>query len=252
MDCEEIEETEIAEKYVTGQLDDIEQAEFETHFVACQRCFQQVQLLQDMQAALAPRPSGHWRWLAISAIAASLLVAAGVTWLRLRPVSEREAGQSAASSGTHFPARPTLDLTALAMVSPPRYSQPRWRAAGQTGFDLAMQHYARGDYAGATPGLLAVLEGDPGNSAAGFFLGICYLMQGRDDEAIKRLRATIALQDSPELEEAHFYLAKALLRKQDISGAIAELRQAIALHGSRQPEERSLLESLNKETPPAQ
>jgi TolA-binding protein len=253
MDCDQIEKAEIAEKYVTGQLDDVEQADFETHFLACRRCFEQVQLLQDMQVALAPHAHKSMRWWPVLAVAASLLVAAGAaTWFRLRPFSEREGSPAAASSRTHTPARPNPNLTALAMVSPPSYSSARWRSAGQTGFDLAMQRYSRGDYAGATPGLLRAQQGDPRNSAAGFFLGICYLMQGRDDEAIYRLRATVALGDSPELEEAHFYLAKALLRKQDIAGAIAELRQAAALHGPRQFEERNLLESIQRETPSAQ
>jgi TolA-binding protein len=251
MDCDQIEEAEIAEKYVTGQLDETEQADFETHFAGCQRCFEQVQLFEDMQAALAPGPRRGARWWPIFAVAASLLLAVGAaTWFRLRPYSEREGGWAAAS-GTYSPARSALNPTALAMVEPPRYSQPHWRAAGQTGFDLAMQRYTRGDYAGATPGLLAVVKGDRGNSAAGFFLGICSLMQGLDDEAIAQLKAVIALGESPELEEAHLYLAKALLRKQDVPGAIAELRQAIGLHGPRQLEERSLLESIAKEAPTA-
>ena len=109
-----------------------------------------------------------------------------------------------------------------------------------------MQRYSKGDYAAATPGLLAALKADPANSAAQFFLGICYLMQGLDDEGIARLKATIALEDSPELEEAHNYLAKALLRERDVNGAIAEVRQAIRLHGPRQRDEQSLLENITE------
>ncbi len=247
MDCDQIDKAEIGEKYVTGQLDDVEQADFEMHFLGCRRCFEHLQLLQDMQLALAPRPQRSMRWWPVLALAASLLVGAGAaTWFRLRPAG----APATASNRAH--SRPALNLTALAMVSPPRYLQPQWRSAGPTGFDVAMQRYARGDYAAAAPGLLTVLERDPRNSAAGFFLGICYLMQGRDDEARAQLKATIALGDSPELEEAHFYLAKALLRKRDTSGAIAELRRAIRLHGPRQREERSLLESIQKEAPPTQ
>jgi len=247
MDCDKIEEAEIAEKYVTGQLNETEQADFELHFAGCQRCFERVQLLQDIQAALVPRPRRGTPWWTALAVAASLLVAAGAaTWFRLRPASGREGSQATATSGAHSTARPSLNLTALALVSPPRYLQPQWRAAGQTDFDLAMRRYTRGDYAGATPGLLAALKDDPENSAAGFFLGISYLMQDRDNEAVAQLKAVIRLGDSPELEEAHFYLAKALLRKPDVSGAVAELRQAIRLHGPRQPEERRLLESVQE------
>lgn len=247
MDCDRIEAEEIAEKYVTGGLDDEEQADFEMHFLGCDRCFEQVQLRQDMQAALVRRARrGDWRWLAVGAVAASLLVAAGATWFRLRPVS------GGIASRAKVTARPALNLTALAAIAPPRYSQPQWRAAGPTAFDVAIERYTRGDYAGATPDLLVASKADPGNSAASFFLGICYLMQNRDDEAIAQLKATIASGDSPELEESHFYLAKALLRKRDSAGAVDELRRAVELRGPRQAEERSLLDSITREAPPAQ
>jgi tetratricopeptide (TPR) repeat protein len=220
------------------------------HFLGCQRCFEQVQLRQDMQATLARRPRNNAPWWAISAIAASLLVAAGAaTWFRFRPVSLREGAPAASASAAHSAARPSINLTALAAISPPHYLQPRWRAAGQTSFDLGMQSYTGGDYAAATPGLLAALKGDPRNSAAGFFLGICYLMQGRDDAAIAQLKATIAIGDSPELEEAHFYLAKALLRRHDIAGAVVELREAVAQHGPRLAEEQSLLKDIQEARP---
>ena len=93
---------------------------------------------------------------------------------------------------------------------------------------------------------MVAAKSDPTNAAASFFLGICYLIQNRDDDAVAQFKATIALGDSPELEEAHFYLAKALLRRQDLSGALAELRLAEAMHGPRQAEERSLIEKLTQ------
>jgi tetratricopeptide (TPR) repeat protein len=246
MDCDRIEAEETAEKYVTGGLSEAEQADFEMHFLGCGRCSEQVQLWQDMQAALKPRQ--HWdrRWVGVLAVAASLLVAAGVAWFRMNQVTRREVARSTTV------ARPALNLMALATVTPPRYLQPQWRAAGPTVFDVAMQRYSRGDYAGATPELVVAAKADPGNSAAAFFLGICYLIENRDDEAIAQLKATIALGDSPELEEAHFYLAKALLRKQDIRGSIAELRRAEAMHGSRQLEERNLLESVRRAERPVE
>jgi len=244
MDCDRIEAAEIAEKYVTGRLSEVEQADFEMHFLSCQRCFEQVQLWQDMQAAVGRRPGRDWRWFAALAVAAGLLLAVGVARFPRR-VPGREMARATPA------ARPALNLTALAVVSPPRYLQPQWRAAGPTGFDVAMLRYSSGDYAGATAGLLVAEKADPGNSAAAFFLGICYLMQSRNDEAIAALKATIALGDSPELEEAHFYLAKAWLRKQDVAGAVAELRQAARLHGPRQLEERDLLESITQGAPSA-
>jgi tetratricopeptide (TPR) repeat protein len=249
MNCEQVEGAELVEKYVTGRLAESEQADFEVHFLGCRRCFEQVQLWQDMQGALAQHPRRDVRRWAILALAASLLVVAGVSWLRWRPASDRKLAGSAVPSAVSSPARSALNLTALARISPPRYSQPQWRSAGQTGFDLAMQRYSRGDYAGAAPGLLAVVRDDRGNTAAEFFLGISYLMQGRTEDGIAHLKATVALGESPELEEAHFYLAKALLGKQDVSGATAQLRQAIALRGPRQREEQSLLKGIAEVLP---
>jgi len=242
MECGQIEEEEIAEKYVTGGLSEIEQADFEEHFLDCERCFAQVQLWQDMQA-VSRRPRSRLRWMAVLAIAASLVMAAGVVWLRQRRAPQKETARSTA------PAARSRDLAALAEFTPPRYLRPSWRAAGQTSFDRAMERYSRGDYRGATPGLLEATNADPTNSAAQFFLGICYLMQGSDKQAIARLNRTIALGESPELEEAHFYLGKALLGQQDVSGAAAELRNAIALDGPRRREEQSLLRSLGKVCP---
>lgn len=245
MNCDEIEKGEIAEKYVTGGLGEIEQADFEMHFLGCQRCFAQVELWSSLQAVL-PRPHRPGvRTMAILAVAASLLVAVGAVWLWLRPVPGRQVARPAASAS----ASARRDLTALAEFSPPLYRQPRWRSPSQTGFERAMQLYSKGDYAAAAPRLRAALEADPANSAAQFFLGICYLMRGLEDQGIAGLRATIAIGDSPELEEAHFYLAKALLRKHDPAGAIAEVRRAIALRGPRQKEEQSLLDSITEVRP---
>ena len=163
----------------------------------------------------------------------------------MNPAEKREPSRATAA------ARPTLDLTALAAVVPPSYTQPQWRAAGPTVFDVAIERYSRGDYSGATPDLVVAAKSDPSNAAAAFFLGICYLIRNRDDDAIAQLKATIALGDSPELEEAHFYLAKALLRRQDLRGALAELRVAEAMHGPRRAEERSLIEKITQGAQPA-
>jgi hypothetical protein len=42
------------------------------------------------------------------------------------------------------------------------------------------------------------------------------------------------------------------LRKRDSAGAVDELRRAVELRGPRQAEERSLLDSITREAPPAQ
>ena len=91
-----------------------------------------------------------------------------------------------------------------------------------------MALYRQGQFAAAIPGLLAAATADPKSPDPQFFLGICYLMDGRSEEAITHLRATIELGSTLDLEMAHFYLAKALLREKETARAEGELERAIA------------------------
>ena len=71
-------------------------------------------------------------------------------------------------------------------------------------------------------------------------------MLGQRALGIDRLRATIALGDSPYLEDAHFYLAKALLSQTDLPGAEAELNRVVQLRGQRGDEAGHLLEQVRR------
>ena len=62
------------------------------------------------------------------------------------------------------------------------------------------------------------VELDPDAAHAHSF-SACAISFGQDTPAIDQLRATVALGDSPYLEEAHFYLAKAFLRRKDLDAA---------------------------------
>jgi Tetratricopeptide repeat len=56
--CARYADADIAERYVLGQMDESEQAAFEEHFFGCDPCLAEVQVLQQMQAALkAPAPA---------------------------------------------------------------------------------------------------------------------------------------------------------------------------------------------------
>ena len=71
-------------------------------------------------------------------------------------------------------------------------------------------------------------------------------MTGSNEEAISSLRATVALGDTPYLEDAKFYLAKAYLRRADIRSARSELLQVVELHGEREQDARALLARLDE------
>jgi tetratricopeptide (TPR) repeat protein len=107
-----------------------------------------------------------------------------------------------------------------------------------------MEHYRRADYRAAVDDLRVAAEMDPEAAHTRFFLGVAHLMLGQDDAGIARLRATIALGDSPYLEDAHFYLAKAFLKRKDLGAAETQLNALIRLPGSKSDEARRLLSGI--------
>lgn len=96
MDHGHIEEHNLPERYVLGQLDEAEQASFEDHYVECPRCLEAVEAAQELAAGLAavdaseahmaavvpirphphpaPRPPGpRFLWAAAAVVALALL-----------------------------------------------------------------------------------------------------------------------------------------------------------------------------------
>jgi len=146
------------------------------------------------------------------------------------------------------PAPPTAPSVAeLVRVTPPRYVPVTLRGPTDEAakrFREAMQHYAKGKYGAAILGLRAAAELDPRAPNVQFFLGICYLLTGQIDTAIAELKKTVALGDSPYLEEAHFYLAKAFLRQGNVVAARNELKKTIELRGELESEAQKLLGQL--------
>ena len=247
MNCDDVQEQEIVEKYVTGRLSGGEAEAFEAHYFACERCCEELQTLQAVQSVLRRRTKAahrplQARWLAAAAM---LLVVLGAAWWAHRTGSLRQAVRIARrESPVRVENARDEALALLARVDPPRYVRSVLRGDGQERFREAMRQYSLADYGAAAAGLQAVAEKYPQNSAAQFYLGVCYLMEDRNSEAAERLRKTVALGDSPELGHAHLYLAKALLRRHDTAGAEVELRQAIALDGEQRQEAQRLLERL--------
>ena len=109
-----------------------------------------------------------------------------------------------------------------------------------------MEHYRKDDYAAAVADLRAAAALDPEAAHVRFFLGISQLMVGQDAAGIEGLRTTIALGDSPYLEEAHLNLAKALLRRKDFRAAEAQLQALIQLRGSKSAEAGRLLTQIQE------
>jgi TolA-binding protein len=167
--------------------------------------------------------------------------------------------QTPASKITPQPvAPPVVALSVLVRVEPPLYVPvalrgPRDEAAEQ--FEAAMRLYRGADYAGALVGLRAADEMDPDRPRTRFFLAVCQLLLGQNTNAAASFERTIALGESPYLEEAHFYLAKAWLRLGRLPAARRELQRTIARQGGLEQEARQLVTQIDtlaagKDRPP--
>jgi tetratricopeptide (TPR) repeat protein len=230
----------------------------------------------------ATRARWHpWMWAAAAAVVAS--VGAALYWSlasgTVRPdaaAGELRRGQelppgtppagpapsSAIASKVEAPAAQTgptaqsqAALATLTLVQPPPYTPVLLRGARDEAtrqFRAAMQHYVQGEFDKAKSGLESAARLDPAAPEVAFFLGVCALLTDQPGLAIQQLRRTIAVGDSPYLEEAHLFLAKALLKEGDFDSAAAELEETIRLRGDREREARHLLERLEEltETPP--
>jgi tetratricopeptide (TPR) repeat protein len=259
MTCAEVSRDEIVEKYLLGQLSPESRDAFEQHYFECARCFHWLQTYRDLQSELArtrdeivATPSRGWvrQWAWLPAAAVVLLAVSVTVWHR-RNVAPVETPPSESTPSispnppTSTPVTPSLEE--LARVEPPAYGQGRLRGAADAAtatFGRGMDRYQRRDYAGARARLKEASQLDPESPHVMFFLGITNLLTGRTDEAIEALRSTIALGDSPYLEEAHFYLAKAYLKAGRVDDGIGELERTIRLRGDREADARGLLSHL--------
>jgi len=230
--------------------------------------------------AVLPVRRRSWGWALVPLAASAVLVAAAVwywssapapttplgsteTVASLRPAApvaqapasvSAPAARSAPSPAAPRPSPPTAPpespaepIAVLARVEPPLYAPLALRGAldGATEtFDAAMRLYVTGDYAGALPGLRQAAGMKPDEAQYVFFLSICQLLTGDAAGAAGGLQQTIALGESPYLEEAHFLLAKAFLQQRQIPAARDQLRRAIDRHGRLEPAARLLLGQL--------
>lgn len=261
MNCEQIMRSEVAEKYLLGQLSEAEQKAFEQHYFECQRCFDDLQTYRALQLelkhaapAIRAEPAATrigWKWASAAAAAVvTLAVGIGVWFRQPATVPSSPPAPVVQAPKVQTPTEPPLPtLQELAQVQPPPYVPASLRGPedeARRQFRQAMRHYMKGEFQAAIHGLRSAYELDDQLPDVSFFLGVCYLLTEQTDSAIDLLRRTIGLGESPYLEEAHFYLSKAYLRKGDVLAATNELKATIRLQGSMQSDARDLLHTLEK------
>jgi TolA-binding protein len=146
--------------------------------------------------------------------------------------------------------RPPLDLTLLALVTPPSYVPLQTRGAEATPqietFQAAMAHYAAKDYAAAVAGLRPVADANPADGRAQFFLGVSALMTGDNATATAALDRAVASGVAPFAGESHFYLGKAALRDRDLARAERELTLAVQQEAGPSGEAARILRTLRQ------
>jgi TolA-binding protein len=262
MNCKEAEERDVRERYLLDQLDESEREEFEKHFFECDSCFSQLQISLAIQERLRSQPRlaaqargaflrRTWAWTpAVAALV--LLLAVGLWWRSTRtqpqpPLAAQFQTHPEPSPVSKPPIAAPSPLDELAKVEPPPYKPVVLRGAEDESdqvFRKAMEHYSKGDYTSAIPGLRAAVRSSPQNPRGNFYLGACYLLTGQTDSAIESLLETISRGDSVYSEEAHFYLAKAYLKNGRIPEAQTELHETVQLGGSRKAEAEEILRRL--------
>jgi tetratricopeptide (TPR) repeat protein len=253
MECAQIKREEVVERYLTGSLGPQERESFEEHYFACEQCFAALQAHRALQAELsasapqirampAPNPTA-WRWTAAMATAAVVILAVlGIRW-GMKP----DLSPPAPPTQTMQPGPAGPSLAELARFDPPTYTPTVLRGAQDEAtrkFRAAMKQYQQGDYARAVTGLREAAKLNPKDAGALFFLGVSCLLSGQTDEGIAALQQSVALRDTPYLEEAHYYLAKAFLHKASLAAARRELEEVVGLEGDYEDEARRLLQQL--------
>ena len=266
MQCAKAAREEMLEGYVAGTLAEADREAFEEHYFGCAQCFDELRTLQAIRDEL-PRLSAEVErrpgralpvWVSAAVAATLVLTVGGALWLRPMPVGgptttevQRPPAPTASSAQPPSAAVPPVavvpSLEQLARFAPPVYTPPRLRGAPDEAtahFLRGMESYRNADYGGAIADLRLAAAADPDAPHIHFFLGIAHLAEGQHDAGMARLRGTIAIGDSPYLEDSHFYLAKALLARRDLAGAEAQLNRVIQLRGPMSDEARRLLNQV--------
>jgi TolA-binding protein len=236
MTCKQIEAEGVIEQYLANLLPNAARKAFELHYFGCDQCFETLEAYRATVTALRQTPKAPRRWIWPAAVAAAAALA--VLGVRFFPHPTK----------IQMPSAP--DVALLARVEPPPYSVPVLRGVpdgATTEFHSAMEPYRQGDYAAASEALKKFLDGSPKQGRpfidAEFFLGACYLLTGRTDDASVAFQAVL-VADSPYLEEAHFLMAETWLKKREAGHARAELEKVIAMNGDLRNASEILLAKL--------
>lgn len=179
MNCRDFQDQCVAERYLAGELEPEQQEQFELHYPQCRRCSEETEALRLLRLGLnadrasmvaEPLPGRTWcrGWMLLPAGAVAVLALIAILW---QP-------KPAPTKAEQRPAQVETRLIELAKVEPPQYTPVVLRgSAARRLFRDAMEHYQRGDYGAAIPGLESALKASSSPDVV-FYLGACHLLTG--------------------------------------------------------------------------
>ena len=195
---------------------------------------------QQRRLRLSPAPRRR-RAILLAAVAgsvAALALGAAHVWRQDAPTPPRAVTARERPAALLPAERPTADRARAVLAD----AVSRVPADPATHLELALFYRGLGDSAGAERELIACARRFPRFARAPYHLGMLYLAQGRDQEAVAPLRAAAQLSPADPLVQVNAALA--CFRAGDTGGANAYLRTALALD-ARLPEAYLLLARLN-------
>ncbi|MDW7680862.1 MAG: tetratricopeptide repeat protein [bacterium] len=145
---------------------------------------------------------------------------------------------------------PSNQLAELAQIEPVYYRPIEIRAEAILSpsdrlFEQAMAHYSQQDYNGAIKLLSRLLAIDPSDVNVNFYLGLCYLLEHKPNQAIPHFNKVIELEGDFLLEKTYWYLGNAYLLKADAPEAIAAFEKVVEFAGDYEGEAREMIVKIN-------
>jgi tetratricopeptide (TPR) repeat protein len=228
--CQDLADRAVVERYLAGQLSDLDAQAFEEHYLTCATCQDALRLGAALRRAMpeaVPGTSPRRRVLLLAPLGLAASIAA-VLLLRT------DTGDDLAGLG--------------AVTQPPIYLGVPVRSALPSEPDSlyahAMTAYLAQRYPESAAGLRAALAAGVAAAPAEFFLGASLLMTDAPDSAQAAFARVIALGDTPYRAEAHYYRAKALLRIGRGAEALALLDRLGDPASGIDPAARALADSI--------
>jgi hypothetical protein len=241
------------EAYIHHELSDQEMASFETELTSNQDLIAEINLIKDIDKALAENDVMSLRSklsriaadaasqkqsersfaarlttrkMLIASVAASLILLLGIAGLISRNTSQKEIYQ-------RFYA--TYQTNSIARDA---------NLSANQAFASAMQKFDSKDYHAAQTLFQKVIASEPNNMVGHFYAGVAFQETGKYSEAIGEYQAVIRQRDNLFVQQAQWYLALCLLKTDEEEKAYAQFTQIAQKEGYYQNKAKAVLRKL--------